>query len=108
MEINFNDLVDGVSSILSQSINEGLPQIKEYSTQIIEEQKESLQELATLRLNGTISDEEFNSEIEDQKEVVKNQLLAIENMAIASAQSTTNAIIEFLGNSVLAMVKVAL
>ena len=49
----------------------------EYAAKIIEDQKESLKELAELRLSGKITDDQFKSELEDVAETVKNQNLAI-------------------------------
>lgn len=108
MDIDFDALIDGLTNVIQGSLESDLPQIREYAKKIVEEEKETLQLLANLRLNGEISDDQFKSELEDQKGIVKNQLLAIGAMSTAAAQKATNAAIKFLTETVLATVKAVL
>jgi thymidylate synthase ThyX len=108
MDIDFDALIDGLTNVIHGSLESDLPQIREYAKKIVEEEKETLQLLANLRQNGDISDEEFMSELEDQKGIVQNQLLAIGAMSTAAAQKATNAAIKFLGDTVLTAVKAIL
>ncbi|MGJ3234373.1 hypothetical protein [Marivirga sp.] len=108
MDIDFDALIDGLTNVIQGSLESDLPHIREYAKKIVEEEKEALQLLANLRLSGEITDDEFKSEIEGQKGVVKNQLLAIGAMSTASAQRATNAALKFLGDTVLTAVKALL
>lgn len=108
MDIDFEALIDGLTGAIRGSLESDLPEIKEYAEQIVEEEKETLQLLANLRQRGEITDEEFKSELEDQKGVVKNQFLAIGAMSTAAAQKAANAAIKFLGDAVLTAVKAIL
>ncbi len=108
MDINFKELEKGLTDILKESVKAEIPKIKEFSKKIIEDQKETLIKLAELRADGTITDEELLSELEDEKVTVENLYLSLKVAGKAAAQKTTNAVLKFLGDSIIGIVKAAI
>jgi uncharacterized linocin/CFP29 family protein len=105
MEIDFDALKDGLANVIKGSLESDWPEVKAYAEQIIEGEKQLLKDLSELRLKGHLTDEQFFSELEDQKELVKNKLLAMSAMSTAAAQKAANAAVKFLGDTVLGAVK---
>lgn len=108
MELDFDAMLDGLTGVLKDSLEQDIPAIKEYAKKIIDEEKEMLTQLGELRLTGAITDDEFKAELEGQKEVVKNQMLALGVMSAAASQKAANAAIDFLRETVLSAVKALL
>ncbi|MDY6978281.1 MAG: hypothetical protein SV201_00255 [Pseudomonadota bacterium] len=75
-------------------------EITDYAKQIVEQQKQSLEELAKARISGEIDDDVFEQEVEREKQVVKAQLLAVQIMTEAAAQKAVNAAIDTFKNAV--------
>ena len=64
--------------------------------------------LATLKLKGTIGDEELNSRIQLQKLALSNVLLAIKGVGIVTAQNIVNGVLAIVASAVKSAIKVAL
>lgn len=75
-------------------------EITDYAKQIVEQQKQSLEELAKARISGEIDDDIFEQEVEREKQVVKAQLLAVQIMTEAATQKAVNAAIDTFKNAV--------
>lgn len=61
-----------------------------------------MNQIALLRLSGQLTDEELQSEIEDEKDTVQAQLLALKVLNKATAQKAANAALNVLYNAVIA------
>jgi len=48
MDLNFEDLIEGLSSILKNELEEGKEDVKTYARYIIEKRKQRLEQLAEL------------------------------------------------------------
>lgn len=96
LNINWDELKDALVTNLKQVVKDDLPQIKEYAERIAAEERDTLQELTALHMQGLLTDQELASEIADEKVTVRNQLLALKEMSTAAAQKATNAAIEVL------------
>jgi hypothetical protein len=84
------DMVDSVKGIVADDAGK----IGGYAKTIMENEKESLEELAKARLFGEISEDELKEEIEREKMVVEAELLTLEIMTKATAQRAVNAAME--------------
>jgi hypothetical protein len=60
----------------------------------------SLSELVTARAMGDIDDEEFESEIEREKQLLEVELLTLQIIAKASVQKAINAAMDVLKDSI--------
>ncbi|MCP4667297.1 MAG: hypothetical protein GY849_13125 [Deltaproteobacteria bacterium] len=74
--------------------------ISRYAKEIIEAEKETMTELSELRINGEITDDEFQSELEDEKDTLVAQLKAVAVMELAMTQKAVNAAIDVLVKAV--------
>ena len=94
MSINIGELLKDMANAMKDSVKEDIGDIPEYANQILENQKESLEELALARLSGEIDDEVFDREIKREKTVVETELLTIQIMTKVQAQKAVNAAID--------------
>lgn len=101
MNLDLNELANGLAGVLRKSINKDLPEIKEYAQRIVLSERQVLERLAQLFAAGEITEDELRSELQDEEATVKNQLLAIKEMSEAAAQRATNAALKFLGDALL-------
>jgi hypothetical protein len=101
MDLNLEELIEGLSSILKNELEGGKEEIKDYAYYIIEKRKQRLKELAELYTGGFISKEEVESELADEEKVVEAHLLAMQVKAKASIQQAANASIEFITHYIL-------
>jgi len=96
MDLNFEDLIEGLSSILKNELEEGKEDVKTYARYIIEKRKQRLEQLAELYTRGFIIKEELESELADEEKVIEAHLLSMQVMAKASIQQAANASIQFI------------
>lgn len=61
-----------------------------------------MNQIAFLRLSGQLTDEELQSELEDEKDTVQAQLLALKVLNKATAQKAANAALDVLYKAVIA------
>lgn len=105
MKIDFDELQKGLIDVIKGSVKAEGSKIKEFSEKIFEEQKDTIERLAELFAEGKITEEELTSELQDEKVTVENLYLALKVAGKASAQRTTNAVLKFLGDSIVKIVK---
>ncbi len=94
MSFNIEEVLKDMVDAISDSVKEDAGDIKSYAKEILENKKESLQELGEARINNEIDDTVFDREIEREKQVVEAELITIEIMTQALAQKAINAAID--------------
>ena len=94
MSLNIGEVLKDMADAMKDSVREDVGDISEYAKQILENKKESLEELGAARLSGEIDDEIFDREINREKTVVETELLTIQIMTKAQAQKAVNAAID--------------
>ncbi len=99
-----NDMTEAIRNVVKKDGGD----IKQYANQILENEKDSLEEIGLVRLSGKISDEVFEREIEREKKVVEAELLTIQIMTKALAQKAVNAAIDVFVKAVRAALATAL
>lgn len=98
MSFQIEAVLKEMSSAMKDAVEGDVGDIRSYAEQILQNEKESLQELAEARVSGEISGSDFDAEIEREKKVVETELLAIEIMTAAATQKAVNAAINvFVG-----------
>ncbi len=104
MSFNIEQVLKDMAAAISDTVKESGSDIKEFSEEIINNEKESLKELVEARLRNEIDETVFNREIEREKKVVEAELLTIEIMTKALAQKAVNAAIDVFVKAVKAAI----
>ena len=102
MSFNIDTTLEDMAAAVKAIVVKDRNKIKGYAKQIFDEEKQTLNQIALLRLSGQITDEEFQSEIEDEKDTVRAQLLALKVLNKATAQKAANAALNVLYKAVIA------
>jgi hypothetical protein len=102
MSFNIDTTLEDMAAAVKAIVDKDQHKIKGYAKQIFDEEKQTLSQIALLRLSGQITDEEFQSEIEDEKDTVRAQLLALKVLNKATAQKAANAALDVLYKAVIA------
>lgn len=84
------------------------PEVKNIAGQFLQNRKERLELLASLRISGELSEEKFLSRLEDEKLIFEAEMHAIAVISKSIAQRAANAAIDLFSKAVLAAVKAAL
>ncbi len=100
MSFDIDAVLGDMLAAMKDSVDADWDDIKGYAKQILENEKESLVELAEQRLHGEITEEELKSELDDEKDTVEAEMKAIQVMTKATAQRATNAAIDVLFNAI--------
>lgn len=90
MSFDIESVSKQMVSAISDSVKDDVGEIKQYADTIIKNEKDSLKELGEARIQGQITDDVFDREIEREKKVVETELLKIRLMTKASAQKSVN------------------
>jgi hypothetical protein len=91
MAFNFNLVMGDMTNAIRENSADESGNISTYAKTVMEKEKISLQELAQARLDGEISEQEFNDEVEREKKVLQAELLTLKIMGKAMAQKAINA-----------------
>jgi len=100
MSFDFNAVIGDMLAAMKESVDTDWDDVQGYAKQVIENERETLLELADQRLAGLLTDEELKSELEDEKATVAAQLKAVQVMSKAMAQRAANAAMDVLFNAV--------
>ncbi len=104
MSFDIEAVLGDMLSAMKDSVDADWDDIKGYAKQVLENEKESLAELAEQRLRGDITEEELKSELDDEKDTVESEMKAIQVMTKAMAQRAANAVIDVLFKAIKAAV----
>ena len=77
MSFSIGEVLKDMAIAMKDSVRDDVGDISEYAKQILENEKESLEELGSARLSGEIDDEVFDREIKREKTVVKGSSLRL-------------------------------
>ncbi|MCG8435971.1 MAG: hypothetical protein MJA83_18280, partial [Gammaproteobacteria bacterium] len=78
MSFDIESVLSDMAAAASDAVKEDAGDIKEYASEIVAQEKQSLKELAEARISGVITDDVFDREIEREKQVIEAQLLTIQ------------------------------
>jgi hypothetical protein len=92
-------MLDAVKSVAK----EDWPKIEGYAKTILQNERVALANLAELRVKGELTEEEFKSELQDEKDTVEAELLAAQVLGKAAVQKAANAAIKVFTDAVLAL-----
>jgi hypothetical protein len=100
MSFDINKVINDMAQAIRDEVKVNIGDIKEYANKILENEKQSLEELGQARVSGEIDDETFEKELEREKKVVEAELLTIKIMTKALAQKAVNAAIDIFAKAV--------
>ncbi|MDX8377363.1 MAG: hypothetical protein R8L53_09610 [Mariprofundales bacterium] len=96
MSFNMDAVLGNMLSAVKDSVDTDWNDVQGYAKQILENEKEALATLAQQRINGEITEEELQSELDDEKDTVEAEMNAIQVMNKAMAQRAANAAMDVL------------
>lgn len=96
MSFDINKTLQDMIAAIKGVVKDDWEDIEGYAKQIIEGEKQTLEELAKLRIKDDITDDELKSELDDEKKTVEAQLKALTVLNKAMAQKAANAALDVL------------
>ena len=106
MAFDINETVAQMLSAIKDSVGENWPEAKRAMNNFMERRKARLQLLAEFLLQGLITQDEFNSRLEDEKLLLDSELHAVAIITKSMSQQAANAAIEVLQNAVITAIKI--
>lgn len=104
MSFDIEQVVKEMGAAISDTALNGSTAIEGYAQKILENERQSLQELAEARVTGVIDEETFNQELERERLVVEAELLTAEIMSKALVQKAVNTALEIFTKAVQAAI----
>jgi hypothetical protein len=106
MHFDVNQTLNGMATAIAGVVAGEWPKIKKCIEKALQDEKDALNTIATSRLSGEIDDKGMESQLEDEKEVLKAALLACKVEAKVSAQNAVNAAIKVLTDAIKTGIKI--
>jgi hypothetical protein len=97
MELNFEEIFNGMLSVFSNNLKEGGEEAITYGQKVLTERKAGIENISKAfakRFENLIK--QYESELEDEKTTLQSQLLAGEVIAKSTAQKAINETMDFL------------
>lgn len=98
--MDFEKLFNDILEAMKGEIKEDWPKAKGYLKQIIENNKESMIEITKYYLNGELTLEEYQTELEAEMKTVQTEMLALNVMKKKAIQDAVNAAISVVMKAV--------
>jgi hypothetical protein len=101
-----NDLIDGMVNAFRQSVDDDLgigddvADAAEYSRDVFLDNAAMLEEIAELYYEGELTEDEFEDELEDQRQTLETQLLALVVIQKAALQKAIDGALDIFRQSV--------
>jgi len=103
MAFDIGEVLEGMVEAASGVLSKEGPKIRGCIKQAFEEEREALAAIAEARLKGEIDDEDFESQLEDEKDALKAALLACKVKAKAAVQKAANAATQVFADAIKAL-----
>lgn len=104
MSIDLSNLFSDMAQSASGALEEGGEAVSQQMQAVLENNKESIAELIQARQNGDLNNEEFEVEMEREKQVMEAELISLEIMAKSAIQKAMNAAMDTLKSTVAAAI----
>jgi hypothetical protein len=96
MSFNIDSVLGDMLSAVKNSAGADWDAVNAHARRVLQDEKESLVELAEQRLQGDITEEELKSELGDERDTIEAEFQAIQGMTKPMAQKAANAVIKIL------------
>ncbi len=108
MQFDINEVLADMISAVKGIVSENWDEVKSVTNQFLQRRKERLELLVDLRLKKELSQDKFESRLQDEKLIFEAELHAIAVVSKAIAQKAANAAIDVLTKAVSVAIKAAL
>jgi hypothetical protein len=108
MKFDINEVLSQMLAAIKGEVDSNWNKVKDTANQFLQNKKDRLELLADLRIKGDISQEKFDSRLQDEKLLIEAELNAIAVISKAIAQNAANAAIDILGKAVKAAISAAI
>jgi hypothetical protein len=108
MNLDINNVIGDILTAIKGSVGKDWKEVKTASEQFLDRNKKQMELLATLRISGELTQEDFESRLADQKKIIEAELNALAVISKALAQNAANAAIDVLEKAVKATIAAAL
>lgn len=108
MSFDISKVLADMLSAIKGEVADNWDEVKSVANQFLLNRKDRLGLLAQLRIDGELSQEKFESRLNDEKLIVEAELNAIAVISKAIAQNAANAAIDVLSKAVKAAVSAAI
>ena len=105
MSFNFDGIFNNMISVVKDNLSSGGEDILKYGQSIFENEKAKIEMLTSMLVAGSITQEDFNSRIDDVKITIEDQLLAEQTIAKSTAQKAINGAMDVLNGAILEILK---
>lgn len=106
MNFNMNEVLSGMLSAIQGTVTDHWDEVKSTANQFLQRKKERLKLMAELRISGELSQEKFESRLEDEKLILEAELNALAVISKAIAQKAVNAAMDILDKAVKAAIPI--
>lgn len=106
--INMNEVITDMLAAMKSSVSHHWKEIKESMQQFLAARKARFELLAELRISGELSQEHFESRLQDEKLIAEAEMQALEVISKAMAQKAANSAIDIFQKAVGAAIKTVL
>jgi hypothetical protein len=107
MNFDINEVLFQMAGAIKQSVGENWDEVRQPANVFLQNRKERLALLADLLFTKEITQERFDSRMEDEKKIAEAQFHAIAVISKAIAQRAANAAIDIFQTAVKTALKVA-
>jgi hypothetical protein len=104
MVANFEEIFSNMLSAFQSNLTEGKGETLTFCQNIFAQSKANLERLSLLLADGTLSKNEFDSEIEDEKINMETQLLALQIIAKSTIQKAINSAFDVLTSAIIKII----
>ncbi len=99
MNLDINEVVGDMAEAIKGSLTGDWPDAKRTVKKFLERRQERLKLIAELLFDGTLDQETVKPYLENEKELLKMELLGISIISKAMAQNAANKALEVLGEA---------
>lgn len=108
MNFDINKVLGDMLAAMKNSLSDNWDEVQGPAKQFLENKKERLKLLSELRISGDLSQEKFESRLEDEKLILEAELNALAVVSKAIAQKAVNAAMDVLSSAVKAAIDIIL
>ncbi|TCO04056.1 hypothetical protein [Natronoflexus pectinivorans] len=102
-EFNIDTTLKEMADAIGDTISKDKEKIKEIIVEILNRRKERMKMLVELRITGDLTQQRFESRLEDEKKVLEAEFNAIAALNKAMVQKAVNAALDVLTKTVRAL-----
>ncbi len=100
MKVDINELLAEISKVIRDTFKKDWPLIKKNTMVLLQNKKERWELLILLREKGELTQDKFESYLEDEKYLLEAEFHAMTVVTKAMAEKTTNAVINVILDTV--------